>query len=163
MKKSVFWSMLTLAVVAMMSVGFASCGSDDDDVKGGGAELTGSWKKTYEHEIEYEKDGSGKWVQLGEYEHSYADNDNVSGIEFMAGGNAKGLWFWNGTVEEEDDFKYQINNGHLYLLEVDEADTDGWEDWGKITISGNTFELSYEDYDGSNYKYVGVMRFKKVG
>ena len=163
MKKIFFWSLLTFAMVAMLSVGLASCGDDDDDNGGGGSnQLIGSWKKTYVQETEYKKDSSGKWVVIGEYEHSYRDNENVIGIKFLPGGNAKYLWFYDGNVEEEEDFKYQIKNGHLYMLEVDEADTDGWEDCGEIKISGNTFELNYVEYDGSDYKYVEINKFKKI-
>ena len=50
MKKKYFWSLLTFMMVTMLSVGFASCGSDDDDEESNGTNaitsksLIGKWK-----------------------------------------------------------------------------------------------------------------------
>ena len=149
----------------MLSVGLTSCGDDDDD-NGGSNPLLGLWKQTYWHEIGYNKDGSGNWNKFYEEGGSYADNEESFGLLFQSNGQVlviDGLSS-NGKYDEEDVeiLKYQIRNGHLYLLEDDDYDTDGWEDWGKFTISGNTVEFAYEDYDGSDYKYVGTAKYKKI-
>ena len=40
-RKNSFWSLLTIMMVALLSVSFASCGSDDDDKGGGASGLSG--------------------------------------------------------------------------------------------------------------------------
>ena len=167
MKKSFFWSLLTFAMVAMLSVGLASCGDDDDDNGGGGSnQLIGLWKQTYRHEVGYNKDSSGNWNKFYEEGDSYDDDEESYGLLFQSNGQAKVIDYLsaNGKYDDEDaeDFKYKVQDGHLYMLELDDADTDGWEDWGKFTISGKIVEFSYEDYDGSNYKYVGTAKYKKI-
>ena len=49
MKKNFLWSMLSFVMVAMLSVGFVSCGDDDDDTKTEevtSASILGSWSYT---------------------------------------------------------------------------------------------------------------------
>lgn len=56
MNKKYFWRVMTLMMVAMLSVGFASCGSDDDDDDNGGggasgiteSRIVGLWEVTAE-------------------------------------------------------------------------------------------------------------------
>ena len=42
-KKSFFWSMLTVIMVAIMSISFSACG-DDDDAPGDGTGVVGVWE-----------------------------------------------------------------------------------------------------------------------
>jgi len=69
----------------------------------------------------------------------------------------------DGTVTPDDDFfEYKIENGKLYMLELDHPE-DGWEEAGTIVISGNTFELTSEDQkSSSNRKEVKLKRYKKI-
>ena len=69
----------------------------------------------------------------------------------------------DGTVTPDDDFfEYKMENGKLYMLELDHPE-DGWEEAGTIVISGNTFELTSEDQkSSSNRKEVKLKRYKKI-
>jgi hypothetical protein len=56
-KKNLYWSMMIAFVMAVMSVGFASCGSDDDDPNNGGGSdnpLAGTW-------VMYDSVGASSW------------------------------------------------------------------------------------------------------
>lgn len=44
-KKNYYWSMMIAIIMAVMSVGFASCGDDDDDAVSNSA-LVGTWTKS---------------------------------------------------------------------------------------------------------------------
>jgi hypothetical protein len=163
MKKTLF-SLMTIALMAVVCVGFSACGSDGDDNGGGSSSgLTGVWKRTYKYEIKYTKDASGQWVKSSEKEKTYGDNDGSEGYLFESGGMAKLLYnvLADGTYKVEEEFKYKVEGGHLYMWELDDRDEDGWEDVGKITVSGNTFEMQEEEIDG-NYKKVSTKRYKKV-
>ena len=48
------------------------------------------------------------------------------------------------------------------MLNLDYEDTDAWEDWGTIIISGDQFELSREGFcNGGEEKELEITRFKK--
>ena len=69
----------------------------------------------------------------------------------------------DGTVTPDGDaFEYKIENGKLYMLELDHPE-DGWESFGTINISGNTFELTSESGKStSTRKEVKLKRYKKI-
>ena len=59
MAKKYFWSLLTLMMVAMLSVGFVSCGDDDDEDN---ASIVGTWVGYSNGEYvtyQYNSDGTG--------------------------------------------------------------------------------------------------------
>ena len=166
MKKYLFgW--MTIALMAFVCAGFAACSSDDDnDGDGGGGSasasgLVGTWKRTYKQEVKYGKDASGNWQKIKDQEKFYDDDKGSSGYLFKADGKAQLLdnVKADGTYEVEEEFKYKVENGHLYMIELDHP--DGWEDAGKITISGNTFELQEEEIEGDE-KEVETKRYKKI-
>ena len=39
MKKKCFWNLMTLMMVSMLSIGFISCGGDDDEAPGGNEQV----------------------------------------------------------------------------------------------------------------------------
>ena len=54
-KKSIFWSILSIVMVAMLSIGLSSCNKDDDE--GGGAidsRVVGTWHRVALEEWSYE-------------------------------------------------------------------------------------------------------------
>jgi hypothetical protein len=163
MKKTLL-GLMTIVMMAVVCVGFSACGSDDDDNGGGSSSgLTGVWKRTYKYEINYTKDASGQWVKSSEKEKTYDDSDGSEGILFESGDKAKLLYNvkGDGTYQVEEEFKYKVEGGYLYMLELDSHDTEGWEVWGKISINGNTLEIQEEEIDG-NYKEVSTKRYKKI-
>ena len=159
MKKN-FWSMMTILMMAVMCVGLTACGSDDDDSPSG---MVGVWKQVYKKTTYYEKNSSGEWVQSGEpSEETY--EGSASGFQFMSGNKAQEVDIdANGNVTPDGDaFEYKIENGKLYMLELDHPE-DGWEEAGTIVISGNTFELTSEDQkSSSSRKEVKLKRYRKM-
>lgn len=151
---------MAILMVAVLSVGFVSCGDDDDDdAPGGTSQLTGTWKESYHHEILYffsEK--------YNEDEKFYSDNEASMGIIFKSDGTMKtvsDLKSDGSYTHVEGEMNYRVQNGHLYLYYPDEDDHDGWEDCGEISFSGNTFELSL-NYDYDPYMLVEELIFKKI-
>lgn len=158
--KKYFWSMMTILMMAVMCVGLTACGSDDDDSPSG---MVGVWKQVYKKTTYYEKNSSGEWVQSGEpSEETY--EGSASGFQFMSGNKAQEVDIdANGNVTPDGDaFEYKIENGKLYMLELDHPE-DGWESFGTINISGNTFELTSESGKStSTRKEVKLKRYKKI-
>ena len=65
-----------------------------------------------------------------------------------------------GSYEADDDeLKYKVENGNLYYVELDHD--KGWELWGAIVISGNQFELTEEEIEGSR-KEVELKRYVRL-
>lgn len=177
MKKNIF-SWLTIALMAIVCVGFAACGSDDDGGKsayvsdsdddnssvGSTSDLVGIWKRVYKKETNYQKNSSGQWEQDGDPKVTTYDNVSAHGYHFNADKTAKSIYIRpDGTItpETRDDL-YKVENGQLYLLELDDRDTDGWESHGYIKfIDNNEFELTEEDIDGSR-REIEVKRYRKI-
>lgn len=163
MNKRFFWSLLTFAMVAMLSVGLVSCGDDDKDDNGGGAttQLSGLWRMYYYYEIEYLKNSSGQWVKSDEYEETFKDDEVSDGILFMNGGKVMPVWVNpDGTYEEDGDaIDYVIKDGHIYTKY---AGPDMWLDAGAIKINGNLMEISGVDYEDDNFKAEWVEKYKKI-
>ena len=161
--KKYFWSMMTILMMAVMCVGFTACGSDDDGDGGSSSGIVGVWKRVYKKTTIYEKNSSGEWVQNGQpLEKTYEGEG--SGFQFMPGNKAQEVDIdANGNVTPDGDaFEYKIENGKLYMLELDHPE-DGWESFGTINISGNTFELTSESGKStSTRKEVKLERYKKI-
>ena len=162
MIKKNLWRLMAILMVAMLSVGFVSCGDDDDEDGPSGSSLTGTWKETYYQETEY-KLTDGNWVKTDEDEESYPENEASMGIIFQSDGKMKtvsDLKADGSYSHVEGEMKYKVQNDHLYLYYEDD-DVSDWEDVGKISVSGSTFELTWDEMDG-NFRYVGKDVFKKV-
>ena len=158
--KKYFWSMMTILMMAVMCVGLTACGSDDDDSPSG---MVGVWKRVYKKTTYYEKNSSGEWVQNGQPSEKTYEGEG-SGFQFMSGNKAQEVDIdANGNVTPDGDaFEYKIENGKLYMLELDHPE-DGWESFGTINISGNTFELTSESGKStSTRKEVKLERYKKI-
>jgi len=89
MKKMYFWSLLTFMMVAMLSIGFVSCGSDDDNDSSDGI-LVGEWQ-------ECESDGVFR---------NDATDYEVMHMRLRADGT--GDW-WSVSKGKEDSHKYSFN------------------------------------------------------
>ena len=70
MKKKLFWSMLTVMMTAVLSIGFIACGSDDDNNSGGGTSnpnvVEGTWKGVIDEanmELIFKGNGQGEWIR----------------------------------------------------------------------------------------------------
>lgn len=138
--KQLYMSIMTIALMAFVCVGFAACSSDDDNGGGSGDKsLIGTWRKYSSSSqdpnelgyviLEIKADGIM-------YEHDIDGNLNI--IE-----------------SSTETFKYKTENGHLY---TDKLKKDGyrneWKDEGAYTISGDILQISKDS--GS------VKRYKKI-
>ena len=88
-KKNCLLSLLAMIMVAMLSVGFASCGSDDDDEEMSGSFLVGEW-----HECE--TDGT----LLND-----ATESEVHHMKLYSNGNGD---YWSISKGKEDELKFSF-------------------------------------------------------
>ena len=159
--KKYLLGLMTIVMMAVVWVGFAGCGSDDDG--GSSSGMVGVWKRVYKKTTYYEKNSSGEWVQQGQPEEKSYEGQESDGIQFLPNNRAVEVDIEaDGTVYPDDDFfEYKIENGKLYMLELDHPDE--WEEVGTIIISGNTFELTSESGKStSTRKEVKLERYKKI-
>lgn len=89
MNKKYFWSLLTFMMVAMLSVSFTACSSDDDEDSSNGI-LVGEWQ---------ECDANGVF-------RNDATDYEVSHMRLRS--NGTGDW-WTVTKGKEDSYKYSFN------------------------------------------------------
>ena len=156
---------MTIMLMAFVCVGITACGGDGDSNggNGGSTSLVGKWMRVYKHEIHWQLNSAGEWELTSQQEKTYTEG---TGFLFNSDNTAKLLDFeadGSYTFETDASFNYKVENGHLYLLEINASDTDGWEDWGEITFSGEQFQLSREEiYGNGQYKESEVRRYRKV-
>ena len=137
--------LLTMMIVAIMSVGFVSCGSDDDDddivnnpvVTANN--LVGTWRK-------YKSEPNGPsstelanvlWVFEANgmmYEHDIDDNLNI-------------------VEGHTETFKYKTENGHLYTQKQKAGKEYDWKDNGVYTIANNILTVTKDS---------GIKRYLKI-
>lgn len=113
MKKKNLWRLLTIMMVAMLSVSFASCGSDDDD-EGSSSGLSAS-------------NLVGEWVVI-------ADDDGNSDVGEIWGFNADGTFYGDNS---DIYTAWKIVDGKLQMTRDDgrtEAYTASIKD-GKLYLS----------------------------
>ena len=161
MKKRIL-NWMTITLMALVYISFAACGDDND---GGSSDNTGNlvgiWRRVYKKEIHWKKNSSGEWEQSSYQEKNYSGN-SFYGYEFYADKTAYKHEFSTAYTTRSIPYKYNVENGHLYMLNLDYEDTDAWEDWGTIIISGDQFELSREGFcNGGEEKELEITRFKK--
>lgn len=159
-------SMFVVLCGIIVTTTFLACGSDDDgnDIGGGGnSGLVGQWRRVYNNKTRWYKQQDGEWVQYANSEYTYGDEESSPGFIFNSNGTAQLIYATgDGTYELETDepFKWKTENGHLYLLEVDQGETDGWEDLGTYTLSDSTLEIIDDKENGSEKRYT-VERYQK--
>ena len=164
MMKKFLLSLMSIALMAVVCVGFTACGSDDDGDNGGGSgDIVGVWKRTYKKTTYFQQNNSGEWVQVGDPKVKTYDGKEASGFRFLPGNKAVEIDIDadNNVKYEGEQFEYKIENGKLYLLELDHPE-DGYEMWGVITFSGDQFELTKEEMEG-NSKELKIYVYKKIG
>lgn len=89
MKKNLF-NWLTILMVAIVSVGFVSCGDDDDDEEGGPVSLVGTWSLNF-------------------------GTEDYCLLSFYTNGTVKYQEYDDGEWEEESIYSYTYSNGILHL------------------------------------------------
>jgi len=124
MKKTSFWSLLTMMMVVMLSMNVVSCSSDDDDNGGGGdPQLVGTWYSSYDA-YQFNSDGTYRY---GEKERSGID------------------WYESG--------RWNASNGVLTTTYTDEGETESVSMGYTISDDGKTLRTIPADsrYSGQVY------------
>ena len=137
MNKKYFWSLLTFMMVAMLSVGFASCGSDDEDGGGSGSSVSG----LYYYETGVGSRTAYNFVSSNTVEiygqMSQDRNDTWAGNKGTSFPLRSGWYYWEGN---KSTHSYHVV-GDMVVIGTDRV----------MTISGNT--LIYDDMGVVLYKW----------
>ena len=114
-QKSNLWSMLSVMMVAMLSIGFAACGSDDNDDEGGSsvtiseANLIGTWETVLSESYviyngqrysaaELEMDGENDRAQF-KADHTYCTHYwNSRSQNWVVDQKDNGMWSLSGSI-----------------------------------------------------------------
>ena len=122
-KKNYLLSLLTMIMVAMLSVGFASCSSDDDDEIIGGSELIDKLQGTWQFQKGTET-VMGMTITMNRSSLS----EMKKSMEQMMGSRVE---FWDETLS----FSGSKVNGVNYTLKGSELILDGMDAMDGISIS----------------------------
>ena len=112
-------------MVSMLSVGFVSCGDDDDDESNfSGSGVVGTWSGSDDDgeylTVTFKKDGTGTWISR--YYDSYSGSETKKGsFSYEMEGNSKGVI----TVKNYDSYYgyevehtfFEIEGKRMYLYD----------------------------------------------
>lgn len=132
---------LSFVLFAILSVGFISCGDDDDEI-GGKDTLVGTWQCTWSEG--YEKD----------LLNSNNDDEWNGAEDFTATFKADGT-----AVIDGDGCKWKLEGNKLSIV-----DDDARDEWDVFTVLKLTdSELIIESYEKDDrYEYYDKSTFKKI-
>lgn len=113
-------------MTAVLSIGFISCGSDDNDKSSGGSTsdpnvVEGTWKGVIDEgnmELIFKGNGQGEWIRREQ--HSSGPKEIRGVFTYTKESNTRGKA--NVTIEEKKEtltrtFYYELKEGYLYLYE----------------------------------------------
>jgi hypothetical protein len=174
-KKSIFWSILSIMMVAMLSIGLSSCSKDDDEGESASSKIIGTWHYVgYEywdydegaligHELmEYKKESAtfnirkyevvnGK--ETGDYRDS---NVSMSRSEFMFCKDGTFNIYYNDREFSKSGTYSASNDSLKWIYEGSNVTLDF-----KYSFKGDQLVLKSEDYNGKKLKYRGIHYFNK--
>ena len=122
-KKNYLWSLLTIMMLAVLSVGFMSCGDDDDDEITGGSELVDKIQGTWQFQKGTET-VMGMTITMDRSSLS----EMKKSMEQMMGTRVE---FWDETLS----FSGSKVNGVNYKLDGNKLILDGMDAMEGISIS----------------------------
>lgn len=122
-KKNYLWSLLTIMMLAVLSVGFMSCGDDDDDEITGGSELVDKLQGTWQFQKGTET-VMGMTITMDRSSLS----EMKKSMEQMMGTRVE---FWDETLS----FSGSKVNGVNYKLDGNKLILDGMDAMEGISIS----------------------------
>ena len=163
MKKRNYWSLLAIMMVAVLCVGFVSCGDDDDEGGNGGNGGNGGGKPQSEVSAlhvtsacgyNYTYDDAGRLESIDDsYDFSYNPN-KITGEDgdYTVGYNNKGFLSSLKGSESYDDY-YERG-------EYTESATLSYDGSGHlIKIEGSYKDSWYDKEDRKNYSYTGKATY----
>ena len=160
MKKNIL-NWMTILMVAIVSVGFISCGDDDDDKQGSipdtnPSSIIGSWVKIYEKEIKYTLT-NGNWVKTSEYEEN---GNGQSALYFGADGMYCKMYLsYDGSWERGTMSSYSIHGNNLIISSSSTMSPSTKS--RTFSISGTVLEIIETELDGYE-KEEEIKRYRKI-
>lgn len=151
MKKKNYLHLLAFAMVAMLCVGFTSCGGDDDDEDGGISKkaLVGTWELVHK----YSRWGVSRAGGSGEYESDITKDDtSYNVISFTADGIYHFTnWDWRGKVNRDETLSYSVSGSKLTL-------TDGAHsvEYNILTLTATTLIIEHGTNEYERLTYAKV-------
>ncbi len=163
-KKNYFWSMLTMMMVAMLSVAFVSCSSDDDDKENGSTNsIVGTWEMTNVQGYLEDKETGQRLnfnVNPGTTEFEDLDVADYVRFEFGSDNKMKAYEWENNTWRLYTTVEYRYDAASKILTTA--PGVEGKEEKVKVVSLDNTklvIESTEEDEDEKLYV---KGTFKKV-
>lgn len=151
MNKKYYLNLLTMMMVAMLSVGFTACGDDDDDVTGvaGVESLYGSWQQT-----------RGVAYEDGDFHHEKkVSADDAEYLRFDKDGNCTVMSGDYGVFDQNGTFSFSFNEESKSLRA-------GYQTFVVDGLSNNTLKLKYmyssDEYILATYKKVSDNVWEKM-
>lgn len=146
MKKTLFLNMLTIVMVAFLSMGLTSCGDDDDDAVSSSS-LVGTWYSADDDEYHYDVCYDVAVFTESTISWYYAKMSNGT---------------WKLESLEPDVAAYTLNGNKMTLKR------DGVTGDVEFVFHGNTFTVSevaegelysstYKKFDGTVYEFVNYL------
>lgn len=140
MKKKLFWSMLTVMMTAVLSIGFVACGSDDsnggnDGGNGGGTSnpsvVEGTWKGIIDGanmELIFKGNGQGEWIR---HEQSSSVQGDYRGVfsytkESSTRGKANVIIEDRYSGTQTETMYYELKDGKMYIYEAGYGQGSTW-------------------------------------
>jgi hypothetical protein len=141
MKKKLFWSMLTVMMTAVLSIGFVACGSDDsnggnNDGNNGGsssnpAVVEGTWKGIIDGanmELIFKGNGQGEWIRHEQSSSGQRDYRGVFSYTKESSTRGKAI----ATIEDKysgthtETMYYELKDGKMYIYEAGYGQGSTW-------------------------------------
>jgi ABC-type glycerol-3-phosphate transport system substrate-binding protein len=127
-KKTLLWSMLTVMMVTMLSVGFVACGSDDDDDDNGttsSSSVVGTWKGQEGNDsmtATFNADGTSTWIEVDGHSDGRPADIKQGTFTYMMQGADRGIivskspssYYYSGESTETNYFIFQGNVMYIY-------------------------------------------------
>lgn len=138
MKKNLFWSMLTVMMTVVLSIGFIACGSDDDkgSSSGGGGTsdpnvVEGTWKGIIDDanmELIFKGNGQGEWIR---HEQSSSGQRDYRGVfsytkESSTRGKANVIIEDRYSGTQTETMYYELKDGKMYIYEAGYGQGSTW-------------------------------------
>ena len=169
-KRRIFWSILSIVVVAMLSFGLSSCNKDDDgDGEGGGANdsrIVGTWhfvsKESWEYTkgvlVDHRKENATSTriyeVVNGKETGKYRDSCyGIELVEYTFG--VDGSFYAINDDADEESGTYIASNGNLKLT------VGNFSGVFKYSYSGDQLIITMEESNGKELEYRSINYLDK--
>lgn len=141
-----------MAIVAIiMSVNFAACSDDDDDIDV--AELLGLWEPI--HAEGYWTEDDGTRTPFDRDINAASNDEDYTRIEFLGEGIYKAYYYYNGwqTEDAEDNLTYQISGNKIQIKNNTDNEVEE-----SVIVSLTSNQLIVEWRDGEDYEKITYKR-----